>query len=581
MRNSRHSWAYAVAVWFFSAQAFAQTSAPKEDASNADVKAQAVARFETGIKYFDSGSLELALTEFLESRRLYPLRTATANAIVCLDQLGRHDEALEMLETLLTEFGPTMSADARERAQRKLSELQNRVGTIELTNAKVGSTILIDGRERGEYPLLEPLRVKAGTRLLRVIKLGFEPFETQVDIAGNGMAKVDVKQRALVRSGTLAVIEPSGKKLDVVVDGVVVGKTPWQGVLPLGEHVVLLRGEGQLGTLPAPVTIAADKTTQLSLAAEVFDAQLRIEPSPANAVIALDGITLGRGIWEGALRAGEHRIEVTAPDFLPRVGKESIGRGEHKTLKLDLQRDPRSLFAVQKPHFIFDGTANFVFAPTFGGAVGRGLGWGGMATLNAGYELSSHFSFGLSAGGLLLNQSGSQRVVGAVPVELIDPDTTRQVLVIDNLMLEGLMGGGWGGFTFGQSFQMHFRVGAGALFGFVADRRQAGSALQGAWSMGPDTTETHPVRAGYANVELRFGWKISAHFTLGAGLSVLGMYVPTPPVWDAKGTHRVVVRDPAGAPNYAYFQGPKAQPERLLSSVELAIAPGLGLRYDM
>lgn len=581
MRNHRYRWVGALVVWFFSAQALAQTSLPKEDAGKADVKAQAVARFETGIKYFDAGSLELALTEFLESRRLYPLRTATANAIVCLDQLGRHDEALGMLEALLRDFGATMSADARERAQHKLIELRNRVGTIELANVKVGSTILIDGRERGEYPLLEPLRVKAGTRLLRVIMLGFEPFETQVDVAGNGLAMVGVKQRALARSGTLAVVEQSGKKLDVVVDGVVVGKTPWQGILPLGEHVVLLRGEGQLGTLPAPVAIAADKTTQISLAAEVFNAQLRIEPQPANAVIALDGITLGRGIWEGALRAGVHRIEVTAPDFLPRFSEESIGKGEHKTLKFALQRDPRSLFAVQKAHFIFDANANFVFAPTFGGAVGRGRGWGGLATLNVGYELSSHFSFGISGGGLLLNQSGSQRVVGAVPVELIDPPTLREVLVIDNLMLKGLMGGGWGGFTFGQSFQMHLRAGIGALIGVVSDRRQAGLPLEGAWSMGDATTEGHPVRAGYANVEIRFGWKISAHLALGAGLSILGIYVPTPPMWDAKGTHRVVVYDPAGAPNYAYFQGPKALPESLLSSVELALVPGLGLRYDM
>ncbi|HRI64227.1 MAG TPA: PEGA domain-containing protein [Polyangium sp.] len=581
MRNHRHFQACVIASWFFSAQVFAQTRPLKEDTSTQDLKAQAVARFETGIKYFDAGSLELALVEFLESRRLYPLRTATANAIVCMDQLGRHDEALELVEVLLRDFGATMPADARERAQRKVIELRQRVGMIEITSAKVGSTILLDGRERGQYPLLEPLRVKAGGHLLRVIMLGFEPFETQVDIAGNGVANVEVKQRALVRSGTLAVVEQAGKKLDVVVDGVVVGKTPWQGVLPLGEHIVLLRGEERLGTLPTPIAIAEDKTTQISLVAEALNAQIRIEPSPANAMIALDGITLGRGIWEGALRAGEHRIEVTAPDFMPQARKVTIGQDERKTLTLVLQRDPRSLFAVQKPHLIFDGNANLALAPTFGGDIGRGLGWGGLATLNAGYELSSHFSFGVSGGSLLLNQSVPQRVIAAVPVELVNASTTRQVLVNDHLVLEGLMAGGWGGFTFGQSFLVQLRAGAGAFFGIVSDRRRAGSALEGAWSMDGETTERHPVRAAYANVEIRFGWKIGAHLSLGAGLSIVGMYNPALPVWDGHQMHGVVLRDPAGSPNYGFFQGLNESPERLLSSAELAIVPGLGLRYDM
>lgn len=581
MRN-RRLLTWAIAFCFCSTQAWAQSEqTPPEESNTKELKARAVARFESGIKYFDAGSLDLALTEFLESRRLYPLRPATANAVVCLDQLGRHDEALEMVEVLLRDFGATITQEARERAKRKIIELRQRVGTIELTNAEVGSVIFIDGRERGQYPLLQPLRVKAGSHLLRVIMLGFEPFEAQVDVAGNGLVPVEVKQRALTHSGRLGVVEQGGQKLDVVIDGVVVGQTPWQGALPLGEHVVLLRGEEQRGTLPTPVTISQDKPTQLSLVAEALNARLRIEPTPANAMIALDGITLGRGVWEGALRAGEHRIEVTAPDFMPQTLKVTLGQNERKTLPLVLQRDPRSLFAVQRPHFMFDANANFALAPTFGGDVGRGLGLGGLATLNVGYELSSRLSFGVSGGGLVLNQSAPQRVATATAVELIDTPTSRQILVLDDLTLQGLLVGGWGGITFGRTFLVQLRAGAGVFLGSISDRRRGSTELEGAWSLGLETMESHPVRSGYANAEIRFGWKITPHLALSAGLSILGMYTPSPPIWDARFTHRVVLRDPAGAPNYGFFQGINGSSERLLSIVELAIVPGLGLRYDL
>lgn len=106
---------------------------------------------------------------------------------------------------------------------------------------------------------------------MRVYKEGFEPFEARADVAGGKVARIEARLRALKREeiGRLQVVEPSGKVVEVLVDGVVVGKTPrWEGPIAVGVHTVALRGEGEIGTQPASVRVKLGQVTALSLAAE-------------------------------------------------------------------------------------------------------------------------------------------------------------------------------------------------------------------------------------------------------------------------------------------------------------------------
>src|SRR5262249_54561505 len=160
------------------------------------------------------------------------------------------DEALDQIEGTLRAFGDAMPPDAREKVQRKLIALRPRVGTIEIDGAEPGSALTIDGRSRGDYPPLSPLRVPAGSPVGRVSRSGYAPFEGRVEVAGGETARLEVHLSPLARAGRLTVKEQGGAALDIVVDGSVAGKTPWEGVLAPGEHVIALRGEGGVGTPP-------------------------------------------------------------------------------------------------------------------------------------------------------------------------------------------------------------------------------------------------------------------------------------------------------------------------------------------
>ena len=166
-------------------EAAAQPAHDVSAPASADPRAEAQRHFAKGNALFKSGALGAALPEFLESRRLYATQSATSNAALCLAQLQRFDEALDMYEALLREF-PDLAADMKAEAQAEVVRLRGLVGSIDLDRAEIGATIAVDGRSRGEYPPVGPLRVAAGSHVVRVYKDGFEPFEGHVDVMGVG-----------------------------------------------------------------------------------------------------------------------------------------------------------------------------------------------------------------------------------------------------------------------------------------------------------------------------------------------------------------------------------------------------------
>jgi hypothetical protein len=165
---------------------------PPESAMN-----RAKERFERGRELFKQQQWAAALAEFLESRRLHPTLTGAAHAATCLKKLGRFDESLDMFAALLREFGEKMSPEAKQKTLQEIEETRRLVGTIEIDGAEPGATVVVDQQPRGDYPLLEPLRVAAGSHIVRVFKEGYEPFETRLDVAGNTTARASARLRKL------------------------------------------------------------------------------------------------------------------------------------------------------------------------------------------------------------------------------------------------------------------------------------------------------------------------------------------------------------------------------------------------
>lgn len=545
-----------------------------------DPKVEARDHFDAGRKLMGEEHWPAALAELLASRALYPTWGNTLGAATALRKLARFDEALEMFEILLRDFVAATPADVRTAAQREVVELRGLVGSIDIEQAEVGAEITVDGRSRGEYPAPGPLRVSAGTHVVRLSKEGFEPFEARVEVAGLQTARVAAKLRALMASGRLRVVEQSGASLEVIIDGGRMGRTPWEGALALGEHMLLLRGEGELGTPPVPVKVERDQTTRLTLSAERLSATVRVEPVPVNANVAIDAVAVGQGRWEGRLRKGTHTIEVAAPGFLPASRSVTLKEGALNVVSVPLARDPASPFWSKPPappRFLVEVTAAAVLLPSFGGDIAGGCagdcvtspGFGGYLALTAGYERSSGLGFGLTAGYFFAQEevTGREAAIQPVGIEGKASGTLDDTLAIRR----GVFVGPWVGFSIGERFPVRGRLAAGPLLAQVGDTRSGTfePVRSGPdYPVGPLSVSTF---APFVQItpDVRVGYRVTPHFEVSVGADALVLIALTDPAWDE------------GREINAGSDGIGTLPEeRFFGRVLFGVAAGLGARYD-
>ncbi|WP_231511150.1 PEGA domain-containing protein [Chondromyces apiculatus] len=555
-------------------------AAPASDGTPADggpiiteeIRQEARSHFQRGLSLLREEAWAPALAEFLLSRKLFPTRAATNNAAITMRKLQRYDEALDMFETLLRDF---QVPDAeRAAAQRELSELRALVGTIDVAGAEPGASIVVSGEDRGEYPPVKPLRVAAGTHLVRVVKEGYEPFEGRVTVAGGQVASVTAKLRKLSASGQLRITERTGKSVEVLVDNVVVGRTPWEGRLGVGDHMVVLRGEGKLGSQPTPARVKSQELTSLALVAEELDASLRVDPTPPGASVWINAVNVGNGVWIGRLKTGSHRVEVKAEGFVPVVRTVALAKGQRETVTVTLERDEDAALWKKPARVTFDVSSSLLLAPTFSGdaAAGcgsecsRSVGLGALNFLHGGYELGSGLGFGLEAGMLVVAQQVTGRSATFTPNGLGPQSGTAD----DALRLTGFLGGATVGYHLGERFPALFRLGVGVMAGQMRDERRGHFRTSGG-----DTFDVDPVADFqsatyfYVDPEVRVGARFAQHFEVSAGVQALLLIAASQPRWNSS--------IELGASTDGIGRYPD---ETLMGEFVLMIAPGVSLRYD-
>lgn len=541
-----------------------------------DAKSAAAGHFKRGKELFSKNAWAAALSEFLESRKLFPTWSATSNAAICLKNLQRYDEALSMLEILLREFQGSLSANVKEAAQREVIELRKRAGSIIIDDAEIGAALSIDGRSRGEYPA-PPLYVLAGSHVVRVYKEGFEALEKTADVAPGQTVKISARLQRLVRSGRLEITERSGKKLDVIVDGFHVGETPWEGPIAVGDHAVMLRGTEGLGTRPIPISIRLNQRHTLALAAADLGASLRINPIPADASVAIDGIFVGRGAWEGRLNPGDHPIKVVADGYLPETRRVELARGSQEALTIALRKDPDSPLWREPGRFFMEAGAALPLTGGFGGEISascvdscsRTIGFGGYASAHGGYELGTGFSFGLTAGYVNMQQETTKRPTELMVTGLVDPVAGR---VDDSIGVRGVLAGAFAGIQFGDRFPFRLRMNAGVAFGSVADVRHgefhvSDPTVTEDYSIGP-VVEAPSMVWFYMEPEIRVDFKLHSRIDLSVGIGGLLLIATESPMWDE--THAI------NASNDGYGRFPA---EVLINPIVFAVTPGASVRY--
>ena len=549
--------------------------------------------FDKGVALATRGMNDAALAEFLASRAALPTRAATKNAGIALHALGRFAEAQAMLEALLRDF-PDVSGAERDAVERELREIVRSVGTIELRAREPGALVVVDGRERGTTPLPAPVRVSAGSHVVRVYKEGFSAFERRVDVAGAEAVTLDARLAPLELSGRMKVVESRGLPADVFVDHVQVGKAPWEGPLAPGAHVVYLRGEGTLGTQPAPVAVKVNQVEPITLALEPLDCALRVDVEPINAAVALDGVAVGRGAWEGKVRCGSHRAEAFQDGFLAATRVVALARDERTSLRVRLERDPSSpVWGSPSGRFAVEVDLSGWIAPSLGGDVAspcagpcaRGLGAGGAAMAHGSYLFRNGLGFGLEVGVAELDQKTTGRAATLAARGIGDNAGAAD----DALRLRGVLAGVAASYTVGDTWPFALRLAGGALLGTVRDARSGTfTTLAGASSPSPvayrvDATQSASARLLYLAPQMSVGRRLGDHWELALAARAMVFFpVGDAPSWQSDRSVIVTGRPcgPGAAPPACGTNGEAVfATQSLVGSPLFVLSPGLAVTY--
>jgi hypothetical protein len=405
---------------------------------------------------------------------------------------------------------------------------------------------------------------------------GMAPFEVRLEVAGGEKKVVEPVLTTLTRAGRLKVTARKGAPAEVLVDGVPVGRTPWQGALEPGSHAVALKGEGNLGTQPVRAPVKLDQTTVLNLQLESLDCELRVDPQPLSATVAIDGVEVGRGTWEGPLRCASHRVEVAAEGFLPASRKVKLVSGRPSAESVELERDPASELwrAATPPRVFLEANIGALAAVVFGGDVwnecsgscDKALPLGVAATAYGGYQLSSGIGIGVAVGYLALRTNVNQRDIQALQIPNGAP---LPGVESDRLTLSGLTLGLAASLQRGDDFPWMVRLGGGVLLGSMQDKRSATiDFASGSGGYGPRSTRAS-ARYAYVAPEFRIGPRLGK-LELSLGLRPMLLVALSQPEFDDE--PRLTKNQSLG-----YFRFPR---ESLAGSALTLVEAGLGARYS-
>jgi hypothetical protein len=171
-----------------------------------------------------------------------------------------------------------------------------------------GASVRIDGNEVGRTPLTVPLL--PGTHVVTVATADGRSAEQQIELKRRQRKlELDVPLPQTASGPPTLSVVSDPPSANVLVDGVVAGRTPYSGELTPGDHVVAVEAEGRLREQrKVRAREGRDASLSFTLLPLPRQAAVTVESDPSGARVLLDGKEAGRTPWVAPLPAGTHAL---------------------------------------------------------------------------------------------------------------------------------------------------------------------------------------------------------------------------------------------------------------------------------
>lgn len=149
------------------------------------------AAFQSGVEAYSAQRFAEALESFQAAYRIAPHPSVRVNMANCYEGLGRPVEALNHFERFLIEAENPAPAQEQE-VRDAITRLQQQVGEVFFDVQPEGSTVTIDEETALTAPILDGVKLSAGTHTIRVNRPGYATYEEQVEVAGGARRELPI-----------------------------------------------------------------------------------------------------------------------------------------------------------------------------------------------------------------------------------------------------------------------------------------------------------------------------------------------------------------------------------------------------
>jgi hypothetical protein len=230
-------------------------------------------------------------------------------------------------------------------------KLRPAFGSIRITAKRIkDAEVFVDGDGLGTTPI-ELKRIVSGPHTIRVVKEGYKPYKTKVNIRDGRETVVTAVLKP--NFGTL-VITSKPAVANVTIDGKPRGKTPLSVKLEPGDHDVVVAGLDEAhGKVERMVKIRLRKKHKLNVKLSVKTGSLMVDTIPFAAKIELDGKVRGRApLSLKRVPIGTHVIVARLEGKPPLIGKIEVLEGKAAVAEMNLSDPAKSVYksgGVRKP----------------------------------------------------------------------------------------------------------------------------------------------------------------------------------------------------------------------------------------
>ncbi len=158
-----------------------------------DATREASQRFRRGVTLFREGAFRAALIEFQRAYELRPHFALLSNIGQTHLELGDYLAASNALRRYLDVGGTDVPPERREKVEKQLAGLQERIAVLTISVNLQGAEIFVDEEPVGKSPLAEGLAVNVGRHVVRVRSSAGQEDSKVLDVAGGDVRELNFK----------------------------------------------------------------------------------------------------------------------------------------------------------------------------------------------------------------------------------------------------------------------------------------------------------------------------------------------------------------------------------------------------